>query len=194
MARTMSSAMLAAFTSGIFQPVLFLEATFQTGPVYLFTGIGTITWSGQTWSGIGTFGGITPMEENASVEAKGITISTSAFDPAWLSAVLGEFQLKAPVIVYIGAFQLGTSTVLGDPLVAWAGLMDQPVIDIGGKSAQISISCEEEMIDMNVASVRRCTNDDQQLDFPGDNGKMFINGIMEVQVYWGVSPLSANNV
>src|ERR1035441_8735896 len=69
--RAMSSAMLAAITSPGIQPAFFVMATFATGPVYLWSGIGSIFWNGQTWLGVGTLGSISVAEEGSTVEAKG---------------------------------------------------------------------------------------------------------------------------
>ena len=43
---------------------------------------------------------------------------------------------------------------------------------------------------MNVAVDRRYTDEDQQMDYPGDLGFQFVNGIQEAQIYWGRSPSS----
>ena len=190
--RAMSSAMLAAITSPGIQPAFFVMATFATGPVYLWSGIGSIFWNGQTWLGVGTLGSISVAEEGSTVEAKGITIGLSGFDSSFLTAVLGEFQLGLPVVVYLGLFADGA--LIASPITAWAGRMDQPTITVGGETADIKISCENRLIDLNTSVQRRYTNDDQQLVAPGDLGLSFQSGIQEVVIYWGVIPNSKNNV
>lgn len=192
MARTMSSAMLAAIQSASTRPAIFLEATFVTGTVYLWTGIGTIAWNSHSWIGIGTFGGITAIEEGANVQARGITLTTSGFDPVWLAHVKDEFQLGAPVIVRLGFFDEAPALIT-DPVIAWAGKMDQPVIDVGAATAIISIACENRLVLTNVPCQRRFTNDDQQLDYPGDNGMSFVNGMQETTVTWGVARSDVGN-
>ena len=190
--RAMSSAMLAAITSPGIQPAFFVMATFATGPVYLWSGIGSIFWNGQTWLGVGTLGSISVAEEGSTVEAKGITIGLSGFDSSFLTAVLGEFQLGLPVVVYLGLFAGGA--LIASPITAWAGRMDQPTITVGGETADIKINCENRLIDLNTSVQRRYTNDDQQLVAPGDLGLSFQSGIQEVVIYWGVIPNSKNNV
>jgi hypothetical protein len=192
MARPMSAAMLAAFTSQAIQPAIFVMATFRTGPIYVWSGSGNITWNGQTWTGIGSFGGVSSIEEGADIQARGITLTTSAFDSSLLGDVLNEFQLGLPVIVYIALFSTGG--IVSDPLTAWAGRMDQPVIDIGANTAVISIACENRMVDMNTPAVYLFTNDTQQLFYPGDQGFSFVLGLIEQSIYWGASPLSPNNM
>jgi hypothetical protein len=76
----------------------------------------------------------------------------------------------------------------------FSGKMDQPTIDVTGPLATIAINCESRLVEMNVAVDRRWTNEDQQLDFPGDLAFQFVNGIQDAQIYWGKSPSSVNNL
>jgi hypothetical protein len=99
------------------------------------------------------------------------------------------------VIVYLGAFAPGgPSSLIANPIPIWTGRMDQPTLDISGTTSSISIACESRFIDMNVAVDRRYTNDDQQRDWPGDLGFMFVQAIQEMTLYWGTSPTSTNNI
>ena len=50
MARVLTAAMLAAIRTGNLRPVLFYEGVFGSGTVRLFTGSGTLTWNGNTWT------------------------------------------------------------------------------------------------------------------------------------------------
>ena len=192
MPRQISPQMLAALGSGSLRPAIFVEATFITGPVYCWTGTGPITWNGQTWLGIGTFGSLSNVEEGTTVEAKGITLTLSGLDPTLLTDVLTEYQVGLPVMVWIGLFDINRQ-LIPDPLVAWAGRMDQPTLSVDGTTCSLSIACENRLLDMNTSVERRYTNDDQQLDYPGDRGFEFVTSIQEVSLYWGRMPGSKNN-
>ena len=141
MPRAMSSDMLAAVQSSELRPALFVEAYFVTGPIHVWSGYGTIQWNGHTWAGIGTLGGVSTIEDGASVEAKGITLTMSGIDSALIADVLGEFQLGAPVTVWLGLFSAGA--LIASPIVSWAGRMDQPSIEVGGTSPSMlsSVFC-----------------------------------------------------
>ena len=192
MPRPMSQAMLAAIAANQLNPALFVTATFATGPIYVWTGYGSIAWNGQTWLGIGTFGGISVIEEGSTIEAKGIVLTFSGFDANLVANVMGEFLLSAPVAIYLGFF--AGNTLIADPVPAWVGRMDQPTVDITGLTASISINCENRLIEMNTPVNRRYTNDDQQLVAPGDLGLSFQSGIQELTIYWGMTPNSNNNM
>lgn len=192
MPRPMSTAMMAALAATELFPALFVEATFASGPVYLWSGMGPIVWNGQTWTGVGTLGKVTAIDDGSTVEARGINLEFSGIDPTLLADVLGEFLLGQPVIVSLGLFDAGA--LIADPITSWSGRMDQPTIDIDGKTASISINCENRLIDMNTAVDRRYTAEDQQRDWPGDLGMNFVFSLQEKTWYWGTAPTSSGNI
>ena len=184
---------MAAWLAGTNLPcALFFEGTFSSGPVYLWTGYGSIVWNGQTWTGIGTLGGISPMSDGSTIEAKGIVVTLSGFDATLLPLVLGEFLLGAPALVYLAGFNDGV--LIDDPILAFSGQMDLPTLKMGAQTATISINCESELIEQNIASGRRYTMEDQQRDWPGDLGMSFVDSIQEMTIYIGGAPTSTGNI
>ncbi len=183
---------LAAIQSQQIRPAIFVEGNFVSGPLYVWSGSGSVSWNGQTWMGVGSFGGVSTIEEGSTVEAKGITLTLSGIDPTLLTDVLSEFQVGLPVTVWLALFDQ-TNTLIPNPVTAFAGRMDQPAIDVDGTAATITINCENRLLDMNTPVDRRYTNEDQQLDHPGDRGFEFVNSIQEVTIYWGRTPNSLNN-
>ena len=117
----------------------------------------------------------------------------SGIDASLLDEVMTEFQVGLPVSVTLGVFD-ATGALIADPVCCFTGRMDQPTIDVSGTLATIAINCENRLVEMNVAVDRRYTDEDQQMDYPGDLGFQFVNGIQEAQIYWGRSPSSTNNL
>jgi hypothetical protein len=179
--------MLAAIQSSQLIPALFIQAQFNTGTVYIWTGIGSLSWNGHTWVGVGTLASISAIEEGADINARGISISLSGIDPSTLADALQEFQVEAPVAVYLGLFN-GAGALLDAPILSWAGRMDQPTIDVGAETATISINAESRLLLMKVPCDRRYTAADQSIDFPGDNGLNFVLGIQNQNLFWGRVP------
>lgn len=188
----LTSGQLAAIESANLRPAFFVEAHFVNGPIYVWSGRGSITWNAQTWLGVGTLGTISTIEEGSGVEAKGITLSMSGIDSSLLGEVMLEFQVGLPCIVRLGLFDTN-GALIDDPIIAWSGRMDQPTVDVDGQTCTISINCENRLVEMNVAVDRRYTNEDQQLDYPGDRGMEFVSSIQDVTIYWGRTPSNVNN-
>ena len=96
------------------------------------------------------------------------------------------------MVVYLAGF---TDNVLIDsPLIAFAGRMDEPTIDIDGATCKITLNCESRLLDMNIAVDRRYTQEDQQMTWPGDLCFSFVNGVSELTLYWGSAPTTQGNV
>lgn len=171
---------------------LLFTGTFASGPVYIWTGIGNLSWNGHTWTGIGSLGGLTPIDDGSTIEAKGITVTLSGIDPTLLAAVLGEFLLGEPMAVYLAGFNEGV--LIDSPIPMFVGRLDQPSVEIGAETAVISINCENRLIDMNTPGDRRLTADDQNRDWPGDLGMNFVYALQEKTWYWGTAPTSGANI
>jgi len=191
MPRPMSTDMLAAIQSPYTAPALFVEMQFQSGTVYLWSGGASIAWNGQTWLGVGALLGISSSEDAATVDSRGVAVTLSGLDATLLPDCLNDFELGAPVAIYLGLQSSGA--LIASPLVTWAGRMDQPSIDVTGDAVTIAINCESRLIDMNVAVDRRYTDTDQQMQWPGDLCFQFVAGIQQVTLYWGEQANSTNN-
>ena len=193
MPRAMSNAYLGAIACGLLRPAFFVEAHFVSGPIYVWSGLGQIVWNGQTWTGVGSLGKISTIEEGSTVEAKGTSLSLSGIDPVLLADVLLEFQVGLPAIIWLGLFD-ASLVLIPDPVCCFAGTMDQPTIDVSGDAATITVNCENRLYEMNVPANRRYTQEDQQRDYPGDLGFQFVNSIQESQIFWGTGPGTSNNL
>src|SRR5438105_3790085 len=88
----LDAALLAELRSGKFSPALFVEADFASGPIYLWTGVGSITWNGHTWTGVGKFGQVSGALETRSVRADNVTISLDAIPGDLLPLALDEIR------------------------------------------------------------------------------------------------------
>jgi hypothetical protein len=191
--RNLTADMVAALDADWIRPILFVTLNFTSTPVYLWSGAGSIVWSGQTWLGLGPLLSVSSTEETSTVEAKGITITLSGLDTTLLPDTLADFQLGLPVDVYLGVFA-SNGTIVSSPISAWAGRTDQPTITIDGATASIAIACESRLLDMNVPAERRYTNEDQQMTWPGDVCFQFVDSLQEMTLFWGGYPLSQNNI
>ena len=188
-----TSSMVTALAADWIRPALFVNLTFVSGPVYLCSGVGNLSWNGQTWTGMGSLLTMSTSEDALAVEAKGITVTLSGLDGSLLPDCLSEFRLGLAVNAYLGAFA-SDGTIISTPVTAWAGRMDKPTITMSGDTASIAIACESRLLDMNIPVERRYTNEDQQSTWPGDLGFMFVDALQEMTLFWGGYPLSQNNI
>lgn len=183
---------IAGIQSPYVRPAIFVEVHFTTGAVYVWTGATSTSWGGKTWTGVGQFGGVSTVEEGTNVQARGVTLTLSGFDPTLLTDVLSGYRQGLPAIIYFGIFD-AAGTVIPNPITTWSGRTDQPTISVSGEMASISINCENRLLDMNIEQSFRYNDQTQKLFYPGDRGFEFVNSIQDVTIYWGRHPDNANN-
>src|SRR4051794_36384879 len=95
-------AVIAALASTNVRPAIFVAADFVDGTTYVWSGRGPIDWNWQTWTGIGSLGSVSTIEEGANVQARGATLTLSGLDPAILAAVMTQYKVTAPVTIWLG--------------------------------------------------------------------------------------------
>lgn len=192
MPRTLTSGMRTALLSSQTQPSIFVSIAFASATVCLWSGLGSVTWGGHTWLGLGALMGTTAAEDAATVEARGIGITISGLAPTLYADCRDDFKLGLPAVVYLGFWSAGS--LVADPVVVWSGRTDQPEAEVAPDVVTVTIACENRLTDMNVAADRRLTNEDQQMDWPGDLGLQFVDGLQEAALFWGQSATVTTNV
>lgn len=184
MPRNLTAGTLAQLTQGRVYPAFFAEIDFASGPVYLWSGIGTVSWNAQSWIGVGTLGKIAPMTEDVAVAATGCTLSLSGIPGSLISDALLECRQGKAVKLWLG-FLDSSGNVIVDPAQAFAGLMDVPTAEDSGDTCTIAITVESRLIDLNRSRERDYTQADQQIDYPGDNGFEFVPAVQDWNGVWG---------
>jgi hypothetical protein len=184
MSRPLTNPLKTVITSGRMYPVVFVEIEFADQTLYLWSGIGTKSWNGQSWAGVGYLGSISPISEGTDIQAYGITLSLSGIPTSMLTEVLTYARQGKAVKVWFGALD-DTGAVVADPFQSFAGRLDVPTIDEGAEAASISITAESCLVDLNRSHERRYTHEDQQIDYPGDLGFIFVPSLQEWNGIWG---------
>ena len=71
--------------------------------------------------------------------------------------------------------------------------MDVMTIDDNGETANISLTAESRLIDLERARERRYTSDDQKVRHPNDTGLDFVASLQEKEIAWGSGKSSASD-
>jgi hypothetical protein len=184
---------IAALASTNVRPAIFVAADFVDGTVYVWSGLGPIDWNGQTWTGIGSLGSVSTIEEGANVQARGATLTLSGLDPAILAKVMTQYKVTAPVTIWLGLRDT-SGALIPDPIISFRGRMDQPTLTVNGPSASLNINCENRLIDMNVSVESRYNDQDQKRTYPDDRGFEFVESLQNVVLWWGRTPNSSGHL
>jgi hypothetical protein len=184
MSRNLTSALQTEFAKQGLCPIVLVQAQFTSGTIYVWSGIGTLSWNGHPWLGVGTLGSISTLSEGTEVEAQGIAIGLSGIPSDLILQILGECRPNAPVKVWLGAVD-SAGAVIVDPYQSFSGRMDVPEIQEGAETCSVSIHVENRLIDLGRARERRWTHEDQKIDYPTDLGFEYVASLQEWNGLWG---------
>ena len=183
MSRAFGAASAAAFIEPNVSILTFVMLDFSSGIVRVHNGLGTYTWGGNDWIGVGSLGAVSQLEEGADVSPYGITLTLSALDAVVSGAALNEDYFMRPVAIYIGALS-AEDVLLNDPLQMWGGHMDVMSVTAGAENDQVTINCESELAAFDRSSNLKYTTQSQQQFYPGDVFFNFLPKIDGAKIRW----------
>ena len=184
MSRSVTSAVNTIFESNSVSPFMAIDLAFDGGNFTAWTGYGNITFDSTTYVGAGDFLSVSPVKENAEVQANGIDITLSGIPSALISSALNETYQGRSCKLFLGALD-SSNAVVSDPYLLFSGRMDLMSIDDSGDTANINVTAESRLIDLDRTRERRYTHQDQKIDFPNDKGLQFIADLQDKEIVWG---------
>ena len=205
MSRDLNADLITQITSPAYRPFFAIKAVLDSTTLSLWTGIGDISISGTTYSGVGTFLDISDIEETAQISAKGLALTLSGVPSDLLSLALTEqYQGRLLTLIFgvtdlqrvfllrqSGDFVLlqdGGKVILNTddvPAELFKGYIDQMVIDEGSETSTISVAVESKLIDLERGRIFRYSNQSQKAIFPNDKGLEFVDSLQDKKFNWG---------
>lgn len=201
----MTTAMADALSATVVRLSLLASLQFGDNTIYLWSGLGPVTWSGMTFQGVGELGSVDGISEDSTVEARGVRVSLSGIPSDLVSEVLFETRVLLAANIWLALWD-ADGNLIADPVLSYQGKMDRPEIMDDATTCTITINIENVLVDLNRAVGRRLTDQDQQLDLADvltrlslpsdtiDTGFVHVAGLQEQITFWGRSPSSVNNV
>jgi hypothetical protein len=181
--RGISAAQETALLDGTVRQVALVELEFSSGTTRNHTGVGTITWNGNDYQGLGNLGSMGAIEEANDLQAQGFTLTLSGVNPANVALALGEQYQGRAARVYIALLD-ANHQLIGEPIGPFRGRMDTMDAEIG-QEAKLTLTIYSRLADWERARIRRYNNADQQAQFPGDKGMEFVEQMVEKELVWG---------
>lgn len=154
-----------------------------TAPVRAWSGVGTLSWDGKDFLGVGQFGGISQLEESDELRATGYAISLSGIPPEMISMAISEPMQGKPANVWVAFFD-ENHQLLADPVGPWRGRIDTSDVELGD-TATVTLAVESRLIDWERPRIRRYTDADLKAEYPGDRGLEFITAMVDANIIWG---------
>lgn len=184
MSRTLTTAVALEVAKPKVRYIFLAELVFSSGTVRAWTGIGTLTWAGQSWIGTGSFGGVSQVEEASDFQATNISFSLSGIPSEYIALVLADaYQGKSAKLWK--AYLDDNAAIIADPFQLFAGRLDVATITETGDTCSIAITAESELADLKRSRESRYTDAEQQRKYPGDLGLQYITQAASKEINWG---------
>jgi len=177
--------MQAALSAGVIYPAILVSLTFQTGTQYVWSGVGPLVWSGNTYQGVGTLGKIGTVVEGIGVRADGTTVTLSGVDPTLYADCMNDIQLGAPALIYFALLSEGA--IIGAPYLLFSGLVDKPTVSESADSISITLNLESRMTNLQRASNKRYDSATQRAMYPNDSAFNWVEQLNDASIAWGTS-------
>lgn len=182
MSRNLPSGMPTQIAATAIRPAILAAITFKSMTSYIWSGVGSLVFGGNTYLGVGSLGKIDRIQEGVDVHAYGTTVMLSGIDPTLLAESLGDIQLGAPAKISLALLDASGNVL--NVYGTFSGVVDKPVISPGLKEVSISLSLETKLSNLSRASNRRYTAGDQNLYFPGDTFFNFVEPLNDQALKW----------
>lgn len=182
MSRTLPTGLATNLATATIAPVFLVQLEWPSGTVLAWNGYSVLNWDGRDWQPLGNLGGIKDITETADGTANGVQLSLSGIPSAAIAQALDNAAQGRLARIYFGVISAGGFAI--DPYLVFDGLIDYTNIVMDGDTSTITVFLEKELID-NRSDARRCTHEDQQIDYPGDLGFEFVAPLSNKNFTWG---------
>jgi hypothetical protein len=179
MARTIPSALLTAITARECQPYLAFEALLDGGALRLWTGVGSKTIGGNTYTGAGALIGVGEMAEVIDLTAQSLTVTLSGLASGILATALAEPYQGRVANIYVG------ERSVSDVMLAFSGYLDTMSPADDGTTSSITVTIESKLVDLQRPRIRRYTKESQKALYPTDTFFDWTADLADKQVPWG---------
>lgn len=183
MARNIDSGLMTQMAGASVAPAFLVQFDFDTAPLRLWSG--TLTASGNDFTGAGPLLNISATQETSQMQALGMTLRLNGLSNSILSLALGEPYQGRTLSLWVAAIDLQTHALIGVPYLVFKGRMDVMEILETGETCDITLSCENMLIDLDRPRLRYYTAEDQAIDFPDDRGFDMVPALQDAAVKWG---------
>lgn len=184
MARDITSALNTEFNTNSIRPFYAVTLDFETDPIRLWTGTGTISFGGNSFTGGGNILGLSTASETGQIQANGSTITLSGIPSDLISAALNFNYQSRDATIHFGALD-SSNAVISDPFIIFKGFMDIMTITDDAETATIALTVENRLIRLESSKIRRFTSEDQKIDFPDDLGLDLVADLQDKEIVWG---------
>lgn len=167
---------------------MLVEVNFASGPMRMWTGVGTRRFGGLDWDGIGNIIEISEITRLQNGQADPFEITVSAPEEIILLGLV-EFAgeaLDRELNVYLQFLNFEADAPLGEPWQIRDGIMRGASLTVDTDAQTLSIKCDTLSSRRNRPPYGMLTDRDQKARYPGDRGLEFVHSLDGRELVWPV--------
>jgi hypothetical protein len=168
--RDIDPALLAEYQKPIFYPVAMVYLDAPDGDLFLHSGVGELSYDGETWLGLGGIGAISiPAEDSGAVPEEAVLTIVGPADDL-LSLAADQSTRGRQVDIYSGCTTApGGAILIGAPLRVFTGSMGKGDFNLGAsrRSATFSVMVKSGQPARSGAQIAH-SDEEHQSKYPGD--------------------------
>lgn len=149
-----------------------------------------LSFGGNTFFGVGTFGTFDRVSESVQFVARGVRFELGGVDPGLIATIINDVYQGRAATLYCGLLNKDLTWV-DDPEVFWAGYMDTMDIEPDGKESRIVLQCEHRL--RSAPAYSRFSDADQKARSPGDRFFDLLHLVEGHTSTWGGKATAFNN-
>lgn len=182
--RPFPAALASALSAANVTPLYFGQFDFAGGTLRLHTGLGTLSWGGNDWTGAGDLASIDHVEEGMALSPYALRLMLSGINSQVSSEAMGENYYRRPVTLYLGALNAEFQLV-STPAEIFFGFIEDMPVSIGGSDGdKILCTVESELAIFDRPGNLRYTQAQLEADYPGDKGLEYLEYMVDVRPIW----------
>ncbi len=184
MERALDPDLLAAFQQGRLRPFVAAMLTFRSKAEYCWSGVGTLSFGGNDYRGVGIWGRVGTVTEGVQVRADGTTVGLTAIDPDIYHECMADIQQGLPAKLYAGALT-DAGDIYGIPFCYFSGYVDSSNFELSPETMTITLNLENLMADLQRPVMLRYTRADQALLHPTCSAFDSVEILNDQPLRWG---------
>jgi hypothetical protein len=182
LSKTLTANVITAKNAASTYVAFLAEFEFASGDVYFTNSPTTVTWSGKTYVGLGNLSNVEPIKESVDLQAIGLKFILSGANSTIANIALTEHVQGKLAFLYVAFMNDGL--IIGDPVLEFAGRVDNMVVTESEGSTSIQLAVESRMADWARPNVRRFNSTDHKEDYPNDKFFDFVENMVEKEIVW----------
>lgn len=192
MTRAMASGNVAHINSRQTHPVMMANFQFTgSGPVYVHSGLGTITYDGNNYVGVGNYGGVEGLEETEALVPAPVRLSLSGLTSEFFTEALNAANYGDRVTLYVG-YRDDVGQLIDEPWIFYRGRVVSSQLTKGSEN-RVIITIQHVLAILRKKTNTRYTDEEQQRRYPGDNAFKHVEKVADITLNWGRRGARVNN-